>query len=137
MTTIVACLVALTAGAAAQTGTIHGTVHDPNGAAVPNAVVSIQPAASTSGSKAVAITDAKGEFRIKQPPGKWRVCVTATGFALQCDALDLARTGSIDYKITLQVAPLGNAIPVQAGEDNPLLLYTGQSASTARMSDTA
>jgi hypothetical protein len=136
MTRIVACLLALTAGAAAQTGAIRGTVHDLSGTAVPNAVVSIQPAGSTSGSKAVAITNAKGEFRIKQTPGKWKLCATAAGFALNCETLDLVPTGSIDLKLTLAVGPIANPI-MQSAEDNPLMLYAGQWTSTSHIYDTA
>lgn len=122
---------------AAQNGTIHGVIRNPNGSSISNAIVSLQPATANALAKPMAITDSKGAFRIKQTPGKWKLCATATGFALYCDTLDLGPGGSIDLKITLQVGPIANPMPVQSAEDNPLLLYTGQWTSTSHMYDTA
>ena len=137
MVRVIWSVLALVAAASAQTGDIHGVVRDPQGAAVPNAIISIQPASGPSTAKPVAITDSKGGFRIKQQAGKWKLCATATGFALHCDTLDLVPTGSIDLAVTLPIGPVGNAIGVQSVEDNPLLLYDGQWASTSHMFDTA
>lgn len=122
---------------AAQSGTIHGVIRDPGGTPVSNAIVSLQPATGNGVARPMAITDSKGAFHIKQSPGKWKLCATAAGFALYCDALDLGPTGSIDLKITLPIGPVSNPIPVQSPEDNPLLLYTGRWTSTSRMYDTA
>src|SRR5947209_15733539 len=111
-------VLALAAVSAAQNGTIHGIVRAPNGSAISNAIISVQPATGNSLAKPVAITDSKGAFQLKQQPGKWKLCATAAGFALNCETLDLVPTGSIDLKLTLPVGPLANPI-VQSAEDNP------------------
>lgn len=135
MSAIITFLLPLTV--AAQTGTIHGVVRDPTGAPVSNAIVSIQATTGNATAKPVVITDAKGSFRLKQQPGKWKVCATASGFALQCTVLDLAPSGNIDFNLNLPIGPSGSAFAVESVEDNPLLLYQGQWTSTARMYDTA
>lgn len=128
-------VLALVAAATAQTGDIRGVVHDPSGTPIPNAIVSIQPDLPRAGPKPVAITNDRGTFHVKQQPGKWKLCATASGFALHCEVLELAPGGSIDLKLNLPVGPVANPI-VQSVEDNPLLLYDGQWTSTSHMYDT-
>ncbi len=130
-------VIAAAAFSPAQNGAVHGVVLDPNGAAVPDAIISVQPTSGNGHARPVAITDAKGAFHIKQQPGNWKLCATAFGFALRCDTLDLVPSGSIDLKLTLAIGPLPNAISVHSTEDNPLELYSGQWTSTSRMYDTA
>ena len=69
---------ALPSPAAAQTGTLHGTVQDPSGAVVPGAAISLtggaQPAQTKSG--------ADGQYAFRSiAPGTYSVSVTAKGFA--------------------------------------------------------
>ena len=136
MLRVIGSVLTLVTAAAAQTGNIQGVVRDPAGAVVPNAIISIQPASGPAAAKPVAVTDSKGGFRIKQQAGKWKLCATATGFSLECTEFDLVPTGSVDLKLNLAVSPVGNPM-VQTVEDNPLLLYDGQWASTSHMYDTA
>lgn len=64
-------------------GSIEGTIKDPNGAVVPNASITVQGV--NVGFNRTVTTDAEGFYRLQQlPPGNYRVTVGATGgFASQ------------------------------------------------------
>ena len=75
----VLCLAA-PAAAAAQTGSLTGTVTDPQGAAAPGATVIAQAA---PGPPVVATTDAGGAYMLALEPGTYTVTFTLTGFETQ------------------------------------------------------
>src|SRR5215831_9546183 len=84
LTCVLLCIVCLAAHvrkSAAQniTGTILGTVRDPQGAVVPNASVIAKNV--ETGAERTALTDASGGFSIASvPAGSYEVTVTASGF---------------------------------------------------------
>jgi|CXWL01.1.fsa_nt_gi hypothetical protein len=63
------------------TGSIEGTVKDPNGAIVPSVTVTVTSTGATTGFKATATTDGDGHFQIsKVPPGTYTIVTEASGF---------------------------------------------------------
>ena len=68
------------AGAAAQTGSLTGTVTDAQGAAAPGATVTAQPAL---GPAVTATTDAAGEYMLALEPGIYSVTIALSGFESQ------------------------------------------------------
>jgi hypothetical protein len=77
---LIFCLSGLSFGQA-TTGSIDGTVKDPNGALVPNVSVTVSSTGTTTGFKKTATTDEEGRFQIlKVPPGVYSVSTVASGF---------------------------------------------------------
>lgn len=121
----VLCLPAL-----AQLGSsnLSGTVTDPAGAAIPNAVVTIRSAdqafvrSATSG--------ATGQYVITTlPPGRYQLTVTATGFAesrTQDFELSSGQAGSLN--VTLQVKSQETQVTVDA--EAPVLQTTSASVGS-------
>ena len=68
------------AGAAAQTGSLTGTVTDAQGAAAPGATVTAQPAL---GPAVDATTDAAGGYMLALEPGIYSVTIALSGFEAQ------------------------------------------------------
>src|SRR5580658_8144848 len=63
-----------------STAELHGTVHDPSGAVVPNAAVTIDD--PSKGFSRSTTSDSQGDYQLLLlPPGTYTVTVTATGFA--------------------------------------------------------
>lgn len=81
---ILALVLSLSAVAFGQetTGTIEGTVKDPQGAVIPGAAVTVSSAERTTGFTRTATTDQNGFYRVQYvPPGTYIVKVSAvTGF---------------------------------------------------------
>jgi Carboxypeptidase regulatory-like domain/TonB dependent receptor-like, beta-barrel/TonB-dependent Receptor Plug Domain len=77
-------LISLSSAAAfaqGTTGTIEGTIKDPNGAAIAGATVSIENQTDTAGFKKTVTTDEKGFFIIAEiPSGSYRVAAEAKYF---------------------------------------------------------
>jgi outer membrane receptor protein involved in Fe transport len=88
------------------TGSIEGTVTDPNGAAVKGATVTVT-SPNLMSSKA-AVTDDNGRYQILAlPPGTYKVAVDASGFGKydKSDvAVNLGRTSSADVTLSLATA---------------------------------
>ncbi len=81
------------AGLLAQTapGSLHGTVADPSGAVIPQAVVT---ATSSSGQKVSATTDNVGNYQIHGlTPGNYSVSADAKGFAASEARIAIVRAG--------------------------------------------
>ncbi|HWT01965.1 MAG TPA: TonB-dependent receptor [Pyrinomonadaceae bacterium] len=108
MSLLTLCLALFTMGGAmAQTqttGSIEGTITDPQGAAVPNATVTV------SGSNLIrpqtTTTDDEGRYRVLNlPPGRYTVLVGATagfGEASKSDVeVNLSRTSSADVQVQI------------------------------------
>ena len=68
------------ASAAAQTGSLTGTVTDAQGAATPGATVTAQPAV---GSAVTATTDTAGGYMLALEPGIYSVTIALSGFETQ------------------------------------------------------
>jgi hypothetical protein len=100
------CLVlGLASGAWAQsnTGTLHGTVTDPSGAAVTSATVIV---ATPDGQTKTATTNRSGGYEVSGlAPGKYSVTVTARGFAdLDQHDVDIAPGQSQLLNVSLSIA---------------------------------
>jgi hypothetical protein len=76
----VICLSALALGQG-TTGSIDGTVKDPNGAVVPNVTVTVTSTGNTTGFKNTTITNGEGYFQMSRvPPGTYTVTTEVNGF---------------------------------------------------------
>ena len=76
----------LSAQSLGNAGTIEGTVTDPSGASVPDAVVTIGNA--VSGYKQSVNTARDGSFRLVNiPPNQYHLEVTAAGFVARCRSI--------------------------------------------------
>ncbi|HTS13397.1 MAG TPA: carboxypeptidase regulatory-like domain-containing protein [Candidatus Limnocylindrales bacterium] len=100
------CVLALGVSAAAQsdTGTIHGQVKDPSGAAVVGATVLVT---SSSGETLTATTNHDGFYEVKNlAAGTYKVQALATGFAMfENDAVQVAQgqTAKLDIPLAIEV----------------------------------
>src|SRR6266403_1776656 len=106
-------------GQSATTGSIEGTVTDPNGAAVKGATITVtSPNLITS---QTATTDDNGHFRILAlPPGGYKLSVQASGFAaFEQDniAVNLGRTSTSDAQLGLASASATVTVTSAAGVD--------------------
>ncbi len=111
----------------AFTGTISGTVSDPNGAVVPNATVRARNQA-TSDTRQQA-TNTSGLYIFSQlPPGIYEVTVEMTGFqrTVQRDA-ELRVNQTLELNVTLQLGEMSQTVEVEAG----VTLLDTQSANRA------
>jgi hypothetical protein len=107
---------------AATTGTIIGTVHDANGAVVPNASVTATNKA-TNFAQTVNTND-EGNFTINNlPPGDYSLKVTASGFG------ELNQTG---YKVEVG-SSLDAQIALQAQAVNEEVLVTSAAVETTQV----
>jgi Carboxypeptidase regulatory-like domain/TonB dependent receptor len=107
-----ALLIATTANAQIVTGTIEGTVVDPNQAAVPGANVEIRHIETNS--TRTAQTDDQGRFNVPQlQPGKYSVTVTKEGFATTNDpnvTLTVGKVVSLNFALTVSGVAGGTVV---------------------------
>ena len=100
--------------AQSDNGTINGSVHDPSGATVPNAQVTVTNAAS--GSQRVVNTNEGGLYSVTNiPPGMYNVSVTASGFKKfdsTNNKLDPAST--LQVNASLQLGAASETVEVSA-----------------------
>ena len=118
------------------TGSIEGTVTDPNGAAVKGATVTVTSPNLIS--PQTATTNDEGRYQIRAlPPGKYKVAIDASGFGkYEKDdvSVNLSRTSSVDAKLALATATAtvtvtgGAAVDVAANT-------TGNNVSTEQFSN--
>ncbi len=106
----------LSASLFGQSGTsssVTGTVSDPAGAVVPDAVVELRNPVSAF-SRAVA-TDASGTFSIPNVPfNSYRLTVRGQGFAPFVSDVDVRSTVPVSLSIALKVAASGESVTVEA-----------------------
>src|SRR4029077_1990894 len=110
----VGCFFLLAVSAFAQkiTGDISGTVTDPTGAAVPNAVVNVQNLGN--GEKATATTNEAGFYRIVNlPPGQYRMTIDVQGFKTMERQATVSLALVTEANFTLQVGTRGETVEVQ------------------------
>jgi hypothetical protein len=104
---------------AAQTGnasSISGTVADPSGGAVVNAVVSIHN--PVSGFERSTTTDSVGSFSFPNVPfNPYHLTVTATGFAVFTQDVEVRSDVPLSVKITLKLAGVTATVTVEGGGD--------------------
>src|SRR5215470_10218006 len=113
--TLALCLALLATSVGAQTattGTIEGTVTDPNGAVVPGATVRVS---SPNLMRAQTVTsDSQGRYRFANlPPGKYTVTVEATGGFAKAEQADLTVNLSTITTADVKLLPQGAAASVE------------------------
>src|ERR1700722_20084028 len=112
------CLCALP-NAFAQIGnssSISGTVFDPSGATVANAVVTIRN--SVSQFERSATTDGVGKFNFSNVPfNPYHLTVTATGFAPFVQDVEVRSSVPTEVKVSLALAGSMTTVTVEGGED--------------------
>ncbi|MFZ0284336.1 MAG: TonB-dependent receptor, partial [Terriglobales bacterium] len=119
-TFIMALYLGLCLNTYAQSGgsstSVNGTVVDPTGAVVPNAVVEIQNPVSAFAR--TAITDAAGKFTISNVPfNPYHLTVVEKGFASFVEDIDVRSVVPVNLTINLQVKGSAETVTVEAGED--------------------
>jgi len=83
-------------------GTISGTVHDPSGAVIPNASVTL--ISRDQKVKIEGISGADGAFKFTAiPAGRYRLEIASPGFALTNADLDLAPSGDLHQDVTIDL----------------------------------
>src|SRR3984957_439848 len=94
---IVSCFALL---AQAQTPSLGGTVTDPSGALIPDALVQLRG----PGPELRVTTDDKGQYSfITVPPGKYTVRVIAKGFTVsQKQGFDISTPQTLDVQLTIE-----------------------------------
>ena len=97
-------------------GSINGTVLDPSGAVVANAVVEIHN--PVSGLDRTTNTDNKGNFTFPNIPyNPYHLTVKAAGFAQNTQDVELRSAIPLNLKVSLAVASNLDTVTVEAGAD--------------------
>jgi len=105
-------LFAVSAFAQKITGDISGTITDPTGAAVPNAVVNVENLGT--GEKASAATNDAGFYRIVNlPPAQYRMTINVQGFKTMERQATVSLALVTEANFTLQVGTRGETVEVQ------------------------
>jgi hypothetical protein len=119
----------LLAAQAGPAGSIHGTVLDPSGLAVPNATVQVAPAAGTP---LTATTNATGAYNLNNvPAGTYTIQVNVTGFApYEKDMVVVAAGRALQLDLTLAIQQQKEQVTV-AGD--ALTLDTSASSNASQV----
>jgi hypothetical protein len=116
---VIVCLGILTlpAIASAQGGaSIVGTVTDPSGGVVVNAIVGIHN--PVSGYERSTATDSSGNFSFPNVPfNPYHLSVTAKGFAPYAQDVDVRSFVPVEVKIGMQIAGTATSVTVEGGGD--------------------
>jgi hypothetical protein len=97
-------------------GAVRGTVTDPSGAVIPNAVIHLTN--QVSGFDRTASTDALGQFLFSNVPfNPYQVTVSAKGFALLSQNLEIRSVVGTNLRLVLQIATSATTVTVEASGD--------------------
>jgi Carboxypeptidase regulatory-like domain/TonB-dependent Receptor Plug Domain len=120
------------------TGSIEGTVTDPNGAVVPGVEVTITSAAGATGFRRTATTDQNGFYRVQQiPPGSYNVTTAAAaGFGAGTANNVLVALGR-STPVNFTLAAGGQSVSVDVAADNITIDPTGNKLQTNITAKTA
>lgn len=101
---------------AGNSGTITGTVTDPSGAVIANAIVTIHnPVSAYEGS---TTTDASGKFTFSNVPfNPYHMTVKMAGFASYAQDVNVGTTVPVNVKIQLAVKGASQTVTVESGGD--------------------
>src|SRR5579864_78678 len=116
----------------AATADLHGTVKDPGGAVIQNAIITVRDEARNF--ERTVQSDASGSFTLLSlPPGHYRLTVDAKGFAKYV-AKDVGLTvgQAANYPVTLQLPTAETEISV-TGE--PLLVETAKTSTSTTIGE--
>lgn len=128
MSLVLSFMLCFTAVAFGQntSGSIEGTITDPNGAVVPNATVTAKSTGSTAGFNGTVTTNGSGYFQFpKVPIGTYTITATSTGF----------KTSKVEVTVSLDKAAIVNA-KLEIGEAGVTVDVTSDTAVTIDNSDT-
>ncbi|HVG37832.1 MAG TPA: carboxypeptidase regulatory-like domain-containing protein [Pyrinomonadaceae bacterium] len=105
----------ISAPAQVTTGNVRGTVLDPNGAAVPNANVTITN--PTTNVSQTAQSTSQGEYQFNNlPAGEYTIKVEATGFSsLTVNDVRVLLNQTTDVPTLVQLGSVGEVVEVSAG----------------------
>src|SRR4030088_627166 len=104
------------AQSAGNSGSINGTVEDPTGAVVPNAIVEIRN--PVSGYDRSSTSDASGKFSFPNIPyNPYHLTVTAAGFASHVQDVDVRSSVPVNIPINLKVEGSSTVVTVESGSD--------------------
>ena len=81
---------------AAQTGTVRGTVKDPNGLPLAGASVILE------GTKRGTVTDASGNYTLRVPPGNYTLIISYVGVKTQRLPINVPANGVVDNTFEMQ-----------------------------------
>ncbi|MEJ7847434.1 MAG: TonB-dependent receptor [Pyrinomonadaceae bacterium] len=96
-------------------GSIEGTVTDPQGAAVPNATVTVRAIGTTAGYNRTVTADGNGYVTIQEvPPGEYRVTITAGNFAERVQDITVSVDKATTLATILQVAGATGDVTITA-----------------------
>jgi len=94
-------------------GSLRGAVQDPTGARIPSAHIVVESAALAT--KREATSEDRGEFRLDDLlPGRYRVTVTASGFAEAAAEVSVVVTSVREITVTLKPAGTGEKVTVES-----------------------
>src|SRR3954447_3643612 len=94
-------------------GTVQGTVTDPSGAVVAGAQVNLRN--PVTGYEQSVRTESNGTFRINSvPQNPYRLTVTASGFSLGTQDIDIRSSLPVTANFALKVAGASTTVEVQA-----------------------
>src|SRR5581483_53147 len=98
-------------------GTIEGTVLDPSRAAISHAQVSIHNVLTDH--RQSTVTDANGSFKLSNiPPNPYHMEVSATGFAVHAQDVDIRNSVPVQLKIQMELTGSKTSVTVEgAGAD--------------------
>jgi hypothetical protein len=112
-------LIFATLSAPAQSGnagTVRGTVTDPSGAVIPNAVVHLTN--QVSGFDRTAAANSLGEFEFSNVPfNTYRIRISADGFAPLSQTLGIQSVVGTSLKLVLQIAGASQTVTVESTGD--------------------
>jgi carboxypeptidase family protein/TonB-dependent receptor-like protein len=115
-----------------NSGTVSGTVLDPDQMVVPHALVELRNA--VTGYSQTAATDDTGAFRFNNvPQSTYEIKVTAPGFAAKRDQVEVRSSVPINLSFTLQMAEVATTVEISA---SMALIDTDPSAHTDTNSST-
>jgi hypothetical protein len=112
-------------------GTIEGTVQDPSGAAIPNALVSIRN--SVTGYSQSVSTGSDGAFHlINIPPNPYRLEVSAAGFEAFFQDVSIRNPVPVQVKATLALSGSKTSLTVEAAGGDVLEVVPSAHVDTDR-----
>src|SRR5688572_3405190 len=95
------------------TGSIEGTVTDPQGGAVPNATVTIRSVGTTAGYLRTVTADATGYVNVQGvPPGEYNITVSAANFAEKTATVTVSVDKATNISTALAVAGVTGVVDV-------------------------
>jgi len=102
-----------------NSASISGTVSDPSGAVIPDAIVEIHN--PVSGLQRTATTDASGTFTIPNIPfNPYHLTVIKKGFSAYAQDVDVRSVIPVNLKISLNIESSSETVTVEAGAEDLL-----------------